>query len=112
VLLATGHQLGSGAERGAIVSGAAARTVAVVCVVVGLLRWRADKRAAYGWLQTAALIELLVTQVFNFTDSQFAAVAELPFDLLVLAVLSYHLRQPPTSDAGQDAGPLSRQAAL
>jgi hypothetical protein len=104
VLLATGHQPGSGAEPGAIVGGAMARSVAVLCVVVGLLRWPADRRVAYGWLQTAALVELLVTQVFNFTDSQFAAVAELPFDLLVLAVLSYHLRQPPTSDADQVPG--------
>jgi hypothetical protein len=37
------------------------------------------------------LVGLLVTQVFNFTDSQFRAVAELPFDLLVLALV-YRLR--------------------
>jgi hypothetical protein len=93
VFLATGHDLGSGTEPGAIVGGAAARSVAAACVLVGLLRWRTDRRAAYGWFRTAALVELLVTQIFNFTDSQFAAVAELPFDLLVLALLSYHLRQ-------------------
>ena len=68
----------------------------LACVVAGLLRWRTDKRAAYGWLRVAALVELLVSQIFNFTDSQFAAVGELPFNLLVLGVLSYHLRRPGT----------------
>jgi hypothetical protein len=92
--LTTGHDLSSGAEPGAIAGGAVARSVALACVVAGLLRWRADKRAAYGWFRVAVLVELLVSQIFNFTDSQFGAVAELPFNLLVLAVLSYHLRRP------------------
>src|SRR6185369_15570390 len=35
---ATGHDLSSGAEPGAIAGGAVARTVAVACVVTGLLR--------------------------------------------------------------------------
>jgi hypothetical protein len=93
-LLAAGHDLAPGTERGAIIGGAVARGIAMVCVVVGLTRWRGDRRAAFGWFRTAALVELLVSQIFNFADSQFAAVAELPFDLLVLAVLSYHLRRP------------------
>ena len=92
--LTTGHDLTAGAEPGAIAGGAVARSVALVCVAAGLLRWRADKRAAYGWFRVAALVELLVSQIFNFTDSQFAAIGELPFNLLVLAVLSYHLRRP------------------
>ena len=92
--LTAGHDLSSGAEPGAIAGGAVARSVALACVVAGLLRWRADKRAVYGWFRVAVLVELLVSQIFNFTDSQFAAVGELPFNLLVLAVLSYHLRQP------------------
>ncbi|MFI6077212.1 hypothetical protein ACIA5C_37350 [Actinoplanes sp. NPDC051343] len=90
----TGHDLGSVAEPGAIAGGAVSRSVALACVVAGLLRRRADKRAAYGWFRVAVLVELLVSQIFNFTDSQFAAVGELPFNLLVLAVLSYHLRRP------------------
>ena len=92
--LATGHDLSSGAEPGAIAGGAVSRSVALAFVVTGLLRWRADKRAAYGWFRVAVLVELLVSQIFNFTDSLFAAVGELPFNLLVLAVLSYHLRRP------------------
>lgn len=92
--LTTGHEPSSGAEPGAIAGGAVSRCVALAFVVYGLLRWRAGKRAAYGWFRVAVLIELLVSQIFNFTDSQFAAVSELPFDLLVLAVLSYHLRRP------------------
>jgi hypothetical protein len=94
VALATGHSLTPGSEPGAIVGGAVARSVTVAFVVTGLVRWRGDKRAAYRWFRTAALVELLVTQIFNFTDSQFGAVAELPFDLLVLGVLTYHLRKP------------------
>jgi hypothetical protein len=91
VLLASGHD--TAAEPGAIVGGAVARGLALVCVALGLRCWRADRYAAYRWFRTAVLIELLLAQIFNFTDSQFAAVAELPFDLLVLAVLSYHLRE-------------------
>jgi hypothetical protein len=101
----TGHDLSSGAEPGAIAGGAVSRTVALACVVAGLLRWRADKRAAYGWFRVAVLVELLVSQIFNFTDSQFAAVGELPFNLLVLAVLSYHLRRPGPPSAPRRAQP-------
>lgn len=91
--LMTGRELSSGAEPGAIAGGTVARGVALACVVAGLLRWRADKRTAYGWFRAAVLVDLLVSQIFNFTDSQFAAVGELPFNVLVLVVLSYHLRR-------------------
>jgi len=96
LVLVTGHHLTSGAEPGAIAGGAVARSVALACVVAGLLRWRADKRSAYGWFRVAVLVDLLVSQIFNFTDSQFAAVGELPFNVLVLAVVSYHLRRSGT----------------
>jgi hypothetical protein len=94
LLLATGHRLDPGTETGAIIASAVTRTVSASLTVVGLAQWRRDRRAAYRWFKTAALVGLLVTQVFNFTDSQFSAVAELPFDLLVLALVSYQLQRP------------------
>ena len=94
VALATGHTLSPGTQDGAIIGGAITRSVAAACVVAGLLRWRQNWRAAYGWFRTATLIDLLVSQIFNFSDSQFAAVANLPFSLLVLAIVTYHLRRP------------------
>jgi hypothetical protein len=97
LLLITGHRLDPGTETGAVMASAATRTLSASLAVVGLARWRRNRRAAYRWLKTAALVGLLVTQVFSFTDSQFRAVAELPFDLLVLALVSYQLQRSGTS---------------
>jgi hypothetical protein len=93
VAIALTHQADPATEPGAILASAITRTVSAAFAIVGITRWRRDRRVAYRWFQAAALIGLLVTQLFNFTDSQFRAVAELPFDLLVLALLSYRLRQ-------------------
>ena len=78
----------------AVVIGCAlTRVLSLALVVVAAWRWRTDALAAYRWFRLSALVGLLITQVFNFTDSQFRAVAELPFDLLVLALLTFQLRR-------------------
>jgi hypothetical protein len=94
MLIASGHPAEPGTETGAILASAVTRTLSAALTIVGIAKWRRDRLAGYRWLRTAALVGLLVTQLFNFTDSQFRAVAELPFNLLVLALVSYHLRQP------------------
>ncbi|HWS38336.1 MAG TPA: hypothetical protein VN408_37075 [Actinoplanes sp.] len=56
-------------------------------------RWRTgDRRGAVEWLQRSALASLLITQVFQFAASQFAAVVGLFVDLLLLGVVSGGLR--------------------
>jgi hypothetical protein len=102
LVLVAGHSPDPGTESGAIIASAITRTLSASLVIVGLAQWRRNWRAAYGWFKTAALVGLLVTQVFNFTDSQFRAVAELPFDLLVLALVSYQLQRPvpPATETG------------
>ncbi|MFF1919443.1 hypothetical protein ACFVW8_02565 [Streptomyces sp. NPDC058221] len=85
-----GHAPPPGHQAEAVIASAVTRTLEAVIVVVGAVRWRSSRQAAYGWFTTALLFNLFVTQIFNFTDSQFGALAELPFLLLVLAMLTYH----------------------
>ncbi|MBB5916804.1 hypothetical protein BJY24_005716 [Nocardia transvalensis] len=44
-------------------------------------------------------MNLCFTQLFNFTDSQFVAITELPFLVLVLLVLSSATRGQPVAAA-------------
>lgn len=55
--------------------------------VVGGIRWLADHKKGYRWLYVAIFSNLYVTQIFNLTNSPFAALAELPFLGLFLAAL-------------------------
>jgi hypothetical protein len=59
--------------------------------LAGLLRlWRpgGDPAAPYRLLRCAVLVDLGLGQIFKFTVNQFAAVAELGFDLALLAVVT------------------------
>jgi hypothetical protein len=73
--------------------GAVTRAVAAAITVTGLIKLRHDRLCAYQWFKAGLLIDLLITQVLSFDDSQFAAVAELPFNLLALAILSLTMRR-------------------
>jgi hypothetical protein len=103
LVLTAGHRHAPGAETGAIVASAVTRGLSATLAVVGLLQWRGNRHAAYRWFKAAVLVGLLVTQVFNFTDSQFRAVWELPFDLLVLAAVSYRLSPADRAGNGPSA---------
>lgn len=72
---------------GMLVSGA----VSFASSVIGLLRVRVDKRSGYVWFRRAVLISLLVTQIFLFRLDQWAAVAGLTVDLVVLGVIAAEL---------------------
>ncbi|GAB3254987.1 hypothetical protein GCM10027456_31390 [Kineosporia babensis] len=80
----------TGTSYAVIMSGVLAGTAtSLVFVVLGLRRGRAgDRRSALDWFQRAALTSLLLTQVFLFTASQFAATAGLVVDLMLLGLVA------------------------
>jgi hypothetical protein len=88
----TGHDSAAGHEPGAVLASAVTRCLEAALAVVGGLRWRHHRRSAIGWLTAAVYLNLFVTQLFNFTDSQFAALAELPYLLAMLALLAHQRR--------------------
>lgn len=94
VVLLTGGHIDPGASGGAVLAGAASRLVTMVLTVIGVVRWFRDRHAGYPWWYAAVLIMLVVAEVFAFHDSQFRGVVELPFLLVVLAVLRYRMRRP------------------
>jgi hypothetical protein len=67
-----------------------------VFVALGIDRLRRkDHAAAYRWLERALLVNILVTQVFAFVESQFGAVFGLGVALVLLAALHAVRAQPP-----------------
>ena len=80
------------ANAGAVTVSAVTRGVSAVLVLAaaGLLL-RSRRVAAYRLARAAILIDLLVTEIFNFTDSQFGALAELPWLLVSFAFLTIRL---------------------
>jgi hypothetical protein len=76
-------------DAGAITASAVTRSVAAVLIIAAaVMRIRGRRLTSYRLAKTAILIDLLVTEVFNFHDSQFGAVAELPQLLLGYAFVS------------------------
>jgi hypothetical protein len=61
--------------------------VSLCLVLVGLVRLRRDRLAAYRWFERALLVSILLTHVFVFVRSQFGAVFGLGLDILLLLVV-------------------------
>jgi hypothetical protein len=93
--VAAGHRLDPGTDQSAVVASAVVRPLEAVLAVAGLALWRRHRRAALGLLSASLYLNLFVTQLFNFTDSQFGALAELPYQLVVLALVAHHRRLLP-----------------
>ena len=73
-----------------VVSSAAAGLL----VLVGVRHlWRGDRIAAYSMLDRAVLVQIFVTQVFSFVESQFAAVFGLGLDILLLVTIRFMLHR-------------------
>jgi hypothetical protein len=75
--------------------GASAFTRTVAAVLMLIATWllvKARRVAAYRLARASVLLDLLVTEIFNFHDSQFGAIAELPW--LVVALVFLTIRQP------------------
>jgi hypothetical protein len=91
VYLAMGEDVGPGADEGPVVHALqlGSSLASAACVVVGIVRLRSSRLAAYRWFQRANLISILVTHVFTFYDSQLAALAGLSVSLLIYVALRY-----------------------
>jgi hypothetical protein len=72
----------------ASIGGTVSATLAAICVVVGIVRHRTDRRDAYAWFQRAVLIDLLLTQVFVVSTEQLSALPSIIVDLIMLGVLT------------------------
>ena len=72
-------------DAGAITIGAISRSLSALLVLAAVAMVRFRRGAAYQLCRGAILADLLIAEVFNFNDSQFAAVGELPFLLVALA---------------------------
>jgi hypothetical protein len=81
-------------DAGAITASAFTRGVsAVLIIAAAIVRLKGRRLTAYRLAKSAILLDLIITEVFNFHDSQFGAVAELPQLLLGFAFISIWQRQ-------------------
>jgi len=64
-----------------------AATIAGILVVIGIIRLRRNRLAALRWFDRALLIWILVVQVYEFRQQQFAAVVGLAIDLFIWAMV-------------------------
>ena len=82
------------------VASLASSALSAALVARGVLQLRRGARAAaYRSLEHALLVAILVTQVFSFVESQFAAVFGLAFDLIVLLGLRAMQSNDPAAHA-------------
>ncbi|MCE0538611.1 hypothetical protein LWF15_24225 [Kineosporia rhizophila] len=89
-------------------------SASLVFAALGVRMWRMNsKRCALDWFQRSALTSLLLTQVFLFAASQFAAVIGLLVDLLLLGVVATsRARVLPRHDRGSTLGDDHEKAQL
>ncbi|WP_214366221.1 hypothetical protein [Pseudonocardia sp. H11422] len=107
--LAVGGTLELGPEPGAAVASVLSGMLSAALAIAGAIRLRRHRRQAFELFRAAILVDVLLTQVFNFTTNQFGALAGLAFDLLSLAVVSYELDHLRTNDGPATAGPHTRE---
>jgi hypothetical protein len=61
-------------------------------IVVGVVRLRHHRVSAYRWFERGVLVQLFVTQVFEFAQEQLAGVAGLVFNILLWVALRSMIR--------------------
>jgi len=69
-----------------------------ILVLIGLLVLKSSRRKAVHWFKLAVMLNIFVTQVFLFYQSQLTAVWGLIIDLLIYACIDYYLRNHPASN--------------
>jgi len=85
--------------------------VSAVLIVVGFVRWRRSRLAAYRWFQRALLVTIFVTEFFAFYQNQVAQVFGLFVVLLTYAALRAMMRQEEARErAGEDIARATRVA--
>lgn len=82
--------------------------VGVLSVVGAVELVRRRRLAALRWFHLAALMSLLVGQIFLFAEDQFAALPDLAFNLLVLAALRLAISAQTASDSEHAASRVAR----
>jgi hypothetical protein len=91
----------------------ASSALSAALVVSGVVHLRRGERAAaYRDFEHALLVAILVTQVFSFVESQFAAVFGLAVDLLLLVALRAVRANDPATRAAAVPGPRGVRRAL
>ncbi len=70
-----------------------------VYVLIGVLRLRSNRLAAYTAFKTSVLITLFITQVFAFFREEFGALLGFMVNLLVLLALDYMIVQEKAQDS-------------
>jgi hypothetical protein len=89
VLLGLDHSAIKGFEEWAVTISA---VVAGLLMLVGLVRVRRNRLAAYRWFERGVLVQIFVTQVFEFAQEQLAGVLGLVFNLLLWISLRSMIR--------------------
>lgn len=75
----------------AISVSALTRSVSALLILVAVCVRLRSRPAAYRLCRSAILVDLLITEAFNFNDSQFGALGELPYLLLAYAYFGHRL---------------------
>jgi hypothetical protein len=71
-------------------------TISAILVVLGIVRIYRLRLGAYYMFRRATLVSIMLTRVFSFYEFQFAALAGLAWDILILFALRYMIRQEQT----------------
>jgi hypothetical protein len=67
--------------------------VASLLVVIGFMRLPSSRLDAYRWFQWSVLIQIFITQVFVFYDSQLSAVSQVFINLVLYLALGLMIRR-------------------
>ncbi len=89
VLLSLDHNAIQGFEEWAVTISS---VVAGLLMLVGLVQLRHGRLAAYRWFERGVLVQIFVTQVFEFAQEQLAGVLGLAFNLLLWVSLRSMIR--------------------
>jgi hypothetical protein len=73
-------------------------------IVVGVIELRHHRLSAYRWFERGMLVQIFVTQVFEFAEEQLAGVAGLVVNILVWAALRAMIRAELEQDVGESSG--------
>ena len=92
---------------GVRVAEAAASVASSVCIWIGILALRKSRVAAFEWFQRSMLVNIFVTQVFLFYDSQFGALGGLAVHVAIYVALRYAIWRETTAGSG---GPPAQRA--
>ncbi len=75
------------------IAGPVASIVSLVLVLVGVFELHRTRLGAYRWFERSVLVAILITQVVQFWQDQLAAIGGLAWNLFLLSVLRYMVRQ-------------------